>query len=291
MKVLVYGGKGWIGSQFCEGLDEAGIEYVLGKVRVDNTVALTEEIDTVAPTHVVSTIGRTSGVYEGSEIRSIDYLEKSGKLVENVRDNLYGPITLALLCSRRAIHLTYLGTGCIFEYDTDHTTGNGVGFTEEDRPNFLGSSYSVVKGFTDRLMHLFAGDVLNLRIRMPIVYEDHPKDFITKIKGYAKVCNMPNSMTVLPTFIPVWIDMLKNCKTGTYNCTNPGLISHNEILEIHRELVDPKFKWENFTIEEQDQVLLSKRSNNFLNTNLLEKEYPNIPNIVDAVRLSLLKRV
>ena len=42
------------------------------------------------------------------------------------------------------------------------------GFNESSLPNFFGSSYSIVKGFTDQLMHLFENNVLNLRIRMPI---------------------------------------------------------------------------------------------------------------------------
>ena len=35
----------------------------------------------------------------------------------------------------------------------------------QDAPNFFGSSYSVTKGFTDRLFHQFEGTALNLRMR------------------------------------------------------------------------------------------------------------------------------
>ena len=45
-------------------------------------------------------------------------------------------------------------------------------------PNFFGSSYSVVKGFTDRLMKLYDENVLNLRIRMPITGEQNSRNFI-----------------------------------------------------------------------------------------------------------------
>jgi hypothetical protein len=35
-----------------------------------------------------------------------------------------------------------MGTGCIFEYDDTHPYGDPeTGFTEEDTPNFFGSSY------------------------------------------------------------------------------------------------------------------------------------------------------
>ena len=70
-------------------------------------------------------------------------------------------------------------------------------FKEEDIPNFFGSSYSIIKGFTDRLMHQLDNYVLNLRIRMPISSENAPRNFITKITKYEKICNIPNSMTLL----------------------------------------------------------------------------------------------
>ena len=106
-----------------------------------------------------------------------DYLEQEGKLVDNIRDNLYAPMNLALLCQKLDIHLTYLGTGCIFEFDDQHPLGKvSTGFNEEDKPNFVGSSYSVVKGFTDQLMHRFEDSCLNLRVRMPIVGEDNPPE-------------------------------------------------------------------------------------------------------------------
>ena len=99
-------------------------------------------------------------------------------------------------------------------------------------PNFFGSSYSIVKGFTDQLMSLYKDSVLNLRIRMPITGEKNGRNFITKIVNYEKVCSVPNSMSVLPELLPFVIDMMEKGKTGTINLTNPGLISHNEILKL-----------------------------------------------------------
>lgn len=276
MRILFYGSRGWIGQQFCEYLQTRNIDIIHGESRVDNISAIEREITIVKPTHIVSFIGRTSG----GGINTIDYLEQPGKLVENVRDNLFSPIVLGLICQKHNIHLCYLGTGCIFNYDENHNTENG--YTEEDVPNFFGSSYSTVKGFTDRLMHLIP--VLNLRIRMPITSQNHPRNFITKITNYEKICNIPNSMTVLTDFFPIWYDMLLNNKIGTYNCTNPGTIEHNEILEMYRNLVDNNFTWQNFTLEEQNKILASGRSNNFLDTNKIQREYPELPTIKESVK-------
>ena len=77
--------------------------------------------------------------------------------------------------------------------------------------------------------------------------------------------------------------MLKK-KTGVYNCTNPGTITHNEILELYQNHIDSNFKWENFSKEEQAQVLKSDRSNNMLCTSKIEKRYPELLNIKDSIR-------
>ena len=183
------------------------------------------------------------------------------------------------------IHYTYLGTGCIFEYDENHPYGEEInGFKENSLPNFYGSSYSIVKGFTDRLLKNFGNNVLNLRIRMPINSDNNPRNFITKITNYEKICSIPNSMTCLPDFFPIILDLITKNNTGTYNLTNPGLISHNDILEMYKEIVDNDFKWNNFSMEDQNNILAGKRSNNYLDTGKIEELYPDLLNIKDSVK-------
>ena len=280
--VLVFGGNGWIGSKVVELLQNANIKVIKSLCRADD---------------IMSFIGRTHGVYENEVIGTIDYLEKPGKLVENMNDNLFSPIGLAEISKKNNIHFTYLGTGCIFEYDEQkHIYGDQeTGFLEADLPNFFGSSYSIVKGYTDRLMQLLYSDsTLNARIRMPITDEQgSPRNFITKITTYKKVCSIPNSMTVLDELLPVLIEMALNKQVGTVNLTNPGLISHNEILEMYKEIVDPDFTWSNFSVEEQNQILASKRSNNCLDTMKLTNTTLSFKNpvspIKDAVRSVFLR--
>ena len=278
MKFLIYGGRGWIGQQFISLLTEE--DYVLSEKRVSSQVELEEEIKKVNPTHLISFIGRTHG--EGYS--TIDYLEQKGKLRENVRDNLYGPLLLARIAENNGCHFTYLGTGCIFTYSEEKER-----FSEEDEPNFFGSSYSTVKGFTDLIMKLFSKNVLNVRIRMPIIDKPHGRNFITKIIKYEKICSIPNSMTVLPELLPYLLELIKKKHTGTIHLTNPGVVSHNEILEMYRDIVDPTFTWKNMTLQEQNELLLSERSNNFLNTNVLKSLFPEILPIKESIRQCLEK--
>jgi hypothetical protein len=132
-------------------------------------------------------------------------------------------------------------------------------------------------------MKLFSTNVLNVRIRMPITEEESPRNFISKLLKYEKICSIPNSMTVLPELLPVMIDLAKNQIVGTINLTNPGVIDHNKVLELVKKYKIPDLKWKNFTLEEQDKILLAGRSNNMLNTHKLESLYPNILNIEDSI--------
>lgn len=270
--IVIFGANGWIGSKVYDLLVASNKQITVHKAqsRADDTVAVENELNNLSNVvNIMSFIGRTHGTYEGETIGTIDYLEKPGKLVENMRDNLFSPLVLAEICKKRNIHFTYLGTGCIFDYDETHPLD--AGFVESDKPNFFGSSYSIVKGYTDRLMQtIYNNSALNVRIRMPITDEINPRNFITKITNYTKICSIANSMTVLNDLLPILIEMALNGQVGTVNLTNPGTISHNEILEMYKEIVDPNFTWSNFSIEEQNAILASKRSNNCLNTEKLE---------------------
>ena len=77
--------------------------------------------------------------------------------------------------------------------------------------------------------------------------------------------------------------------TGTINLTNPGLVSHNEILEMYKDIVDPSFTWKNFSPEEQSKILAADRSNNCLDTTKLSTMYPKIKNIKESVKDTLIR--
>ena len=288
-KALLWGGNGWIGKQFQALLLAKGWEVVVATSRAQNREEVIREIDKINPTHIVSLIGRT----HGPGFSTIDYLEQQGKLHENIQDNLYGPITLASVAKSKQIHIMYIGTGCIFEYDEEHTLQNNKGFTEEDAPNFFGSSYSVVKGFTDRLMgEEFNQSCLNVRIRMPISSTDHPRNFITKILSYKKICSIPNSMTVLDDILPLLENCMEKRITGTLNAVNPGVIEHNTILSMYVKKQNATHVWESISNTTLlDSCVKGARSNNELDTTRIQTLFPDIPRIEQSVEAILTSNI
>jgi UDP-glucose 4,6-dehydratase len=131
-------------------------------------------------------------------------------------------------------------------------------------------------------------NVCTLRVRMPISSDlSNPRNFITKISRYNKVVNIPNSMTILDELLPISIEMAKRNLRGIWNFTNPGAVSHNKILEMYRDYIDPNFKWVNFTLEEQAKVIVAARSNNEMDASKLKSEFPELLSIKE----SLIKNV
>jgi 3,5-epimerase/4-reductase len=262
MKILVFGGKGWIGQQF---VNQTKHDVFLASTRPENKEECYQEIKHISPDAVISFIGRTYGVApDGNKIPSIDYLELPGKLYENMRDNFYGPYNLAEICEKEGIHFIYLGTGCIYTYTDEKKT-----FTEEDKPNFFGSGYSTVKGYTDQILRDFS-HTLQLRIRMPISEQVSHRNLIDKLVGYPNICSIPNSMTVLDDMWPIIDKMIDVREVGVYNVTNPGVTEHNWILEQYKTLIQPDHTWRLISYEEQLQYIKADRSNNEMDTAKLE---------------------
>jgi len=278
MKFLIYGGKGWIGSYFCNYIEEKDIEIIHATSRADDENQVEKEILKYNPDRIISFIGRT----RGGNYSTIDYLEQKGKIYENIRDNLFGPLVLNILGSRYKIHVTYLGTGCIFSGYPDN------GYLENDKPDFFGSAYSTCKGFTDRIMHLMGDNILNIRIRMPISSDLHPNNLLTKLMKYKNICDSKNSCSCIPDIIPIMYDMIMKKEIGTINMVNPGTIYHTEILEMAKEILGFDLSWNIITEQEQSKIIQAERSKNQLNTDKLQKMYPNIPYIKDSIKNILI---
>ena len=273
VKFLIWGGNGWIGSMLRKILEEQKYIVITAKSRLQDYMGILKELDEINPDFVLNCAGITGRP-------TVDWCEDHKQ--DTYLINTIGVVNLADACWRRKCHLTYYATGCIYMYDKDHPIGGSLSkFSELDLPNFRGSTYSKSKIYSEELLKHY-DNVLILRIRMPISENLHPKNLITKLIKYPKVVNIPNSITILSEMLPISVNMTLSKLTGIYNFTNPGAISHNEILTLYKRYVDPNFVWENFTEDEQSKILKSQRSNCELDITKLIKLYP-ITEIHEAI--------
>lgn len=271
---LLFGKNGWIGGKLTALLKESGATFYLADSRTQNRESVIAEIEKYKPTHILNAAGVTGRP-------NVDWCEDHRQ--ETIRTNVIGCLTMADLCEQYGIHHTLYATGCIFEYDDEHTIG-GKGFTEEDSPNFHGSYYSHTKAMVEELLKEYKM-TCTLRVRMPISDDLASRNFLTKIIKYEKVVNVPNSMTTLTDMLPVSLKMAEKKLCGIYNFCNPGAISHNECLDLYKKHIDPDYTYQNFSLDEQAQILKAGRSNNTLDHTKLVSSVPEmeIPEIHVAV--------
>ncbi|KAH6609397.1 nrs er [Trichoderma cornu-damae] len=274
-RFLIWGGDGWIAGHLKRLLEKQGKQVHTTTIRMENREAVLSELLLVRPTHVLNAAGCTGRP-------NVDWCEENKP--QTVRSNVIGTLNLADACFQANVHCTIFATGCVYQYDQAHPIG-GRGYTEEDRPNFEGSFYSLTKSHVEPILSSYP-NCLILRLRMPVSDDLHPRNFVTKIISYDRVVDVPNSNTILHDLLPASIILAEHNETGVYNFTNPGAISHNEVLALFRDIVRPEFSWKNFTLEEQAKVIKAGRSNCTLDaTKLVDKlrgyEY-EIPEIHEA---------
>jgi dTDP-4-dehydrorhamnose reductase len=275
---LVFGGKrGWIGQKIVHLLKEIGHNPVCAQSRLENREALIQEIKEKKPDYIINAAGIIGNP-------NVDWCETHKP--ETIRTNVVGTLNLADVAFEMNIHLTNISTGCIYEYDEQHPMHSGKGFTEEEEPNFNGSFYSRSKILMEKLI-LEYPNVLNLRVKMPISL-DLEHGFVGKIIKYKKLINVPNSLCILEDMLPVAIEMTLRQFKGNYNFVNPGTLSHHEVMEMYKELVDPTASYEGFTLEEQNRILKARRANAELSVAKLLKDFPHIPHVKDALRRTLI---
>jgi len=113
--------------------------------------------------------------------------------------------------------------------------------------------------------------------------DGHPGSLLTKLVTYPNITSMPCSFSVIDDLWPIAIKMCLQNVQGTFNFTNPGVITHDEILKIYKEIIKPDHTW-NLAPNN------GSRPAYFVNTDKLEALFPGqIPHIRDAVR-SLIVR-
>ena len=201
LETVVFG-KGYLGTRMVE---ELGFESA-PKFDVLDRSTLNDYLNTNKPKVVINAIGRTGRP-------NIDWCETHKE--ETLRSNVAAVICLAENCVKRGIYFVHFGSGCIYQGDKE--------FTEKDRPNFFGPQhYAKTKILAEEELSMMEGDILQLRIRMPIDDRSHERNLIDKLRKYSKVIDIQNSMTTVPHMLEAIKTLIEKRSTGIYNMTNPG---------------------------------------------------------------------
>jgi len=268
MKGVVFG-TGFLGKRLAEHLGYDATPR--SKVDLLDARALEDFLESQSPDVVINAAGRTGRP-------NIDWCETNR--LETFKSNVIAAMNLAAACSERGIYFVHLGSGCIYQGDN-----GGKGFSETDEPNFFGPQYYAnTKIVAEKGLAQLPGEILQLRIRMPIDDRPHERNLIDKLAKYPQVIDVQNSMTTVPHMLDAIKELIAKEGTGIFNLVNPGTISAYEIMELYREIVDPSHEFQLMSLDALNRVTLGKRSNCYLNTDALKGERIELPEIHAAVR-------
>ncbi len=267
-KILLLGSTGFIGSQLKEALLEKGYEVADPRIEVRNLDEVRQAIETHQPDYVVNATGITGKP-------NVDWCEDQPGETYSV--NLSGAVNVATAALEKNLKVAHMSSGCIYDGDNE-----GKGYSEEDEPNFFGSLYSRTRVLSDKALREFP-NVLQLRIRIPIMGSSHRKNLIDKLCQYPQMINMTNSCTVMEDFIPATIKLMEMGETGVMNMTNMGAMNHVGIMSVYKEIVDPNYEI-NVMSDEDQAKLNARRSNTVLNTDKREALGVHMPPLEESLR-------
>lgn len=251
MKILILG-KGFLGTKYEEYFKT---KYHVNTSKVDiGSPDIAGELRYFDPDVVINCAAKSGRP-------NVDWCESHK--IETLRSNLEAPLNLMRHCLAHQKYLVQLGSGCIYE------GGNaGLGFSEDDAPNFFRSFYSTTKAALNIAMKPFP--VLQLRLRMPLDSQPGSRNLISKLVSYPEIISLPNSVTFIDDLMEVTEKLILQRATGIYNVASPQPITQQEILECYKRHVDPNHQYKIISLAELESKTAAGRSNCVLSTKKLE---------------------
>lgn len=262
-------GNGYIGKRLSTTLDNA----VLAPTKVFSERDAVKLIDYYSEEEAVKVLINAAGKTHGDDIPNIDWCE--AHMPETLMSNVLLPLHLLRACHDKDIMFVHLGSGCIYDNFLGDSYDKELSWSEGDAPNFTGSYYSRTKAQVEAILNEF--DCLQLRLRMPLDIYPGPRNLIDKLKGFDKLIDIPNSITSIPHFITTLRTLVDRRRTGIYNITCKGGITHPEIMRLYDKAMGTKSEFEVIDPDELGKLVLARRSNCILSTDKLEAEGVEVP--------------
>ncbi len=290
--VVVLGASGYIGQAFVAELKRRGIPLLpVSRAQLDYTKfrALLEFMRSHKPTFIINAAGHSGRP-------NVDVCEE--QKAETLQGNTLLPVTVAQACLVAGIPWAHISSGCIYSGGKVSVDGAWVvernlnvphlrklfrnapdrfrGFVETDPPNFSFRSppcsfYSGAKALAEEALASLDGGYI-WRLRIPFDEFDSSRNYISKLLRYPRIYDNINSLSHRGDFVKACLDLWqRQAPTGTYNVTNPGAVSAEDVLNLIREVMRPQRKFEFWSDDEEFYRLGAKtpRSNCILDVGKL----------------------
>ena len=255
-KWLVWGADGVLGKLICEYIFSQGDIVVQATSRPEKAEEVTPELWSVRPDNCICAVSSMGSLDDAIPKRE-DTAQDQER--ENVKSNFLAPYTLAVVCSRAGVHLTYIGNVSVPE------------------------SYGIITSSVDTVMDMFGDSVLNARVRVPFTagtsetsIAERRRLALHQMDAMRSAGSQEQSITVVDDVLPALFEMAAARKVGSFDLVNPGAISPAEIMKLYREIVDPQAEWKN------DQLAPSTPAP-VLDAELVQEWHGQVKNARDAL--------
>ncbi len=148
--------------------------------------------------------------------------------VRTIMGNVIFPTLIASACRVNNTPLIHFSTGCLYDDKKE--------YSEADEPTrdltgycglYLASKLAAEKSVWDYQ------PAYVLRIRLPFDEQDHPQNYLSKLRKYPEIWNHTNSLSHRGDCVKAALDLWeKKAPYGIYNLVNPGCITAATIINM-----------------------------------------------------------
>ncbi len=248
-KFLIFG-KGYIGTRLQEFLN-----CPVAQDRIRNFSDVQAAIDKYRPKVIINCIGFTGQ-------SNVDDCEKD--IDRTLQANAFVPLLLAEAAYRNKLKFVHISSGCIYHYDYKKQKP----ISEDLPPDFHDLFYSRTKIYVENALQSLVrkGDVLILRIRVPLDNRKNPRNLFDKLVRYSRVIDAPNSVTYIPDFLKTFKHLIRINAKGIYNVVSKTPLFYPDLLKVYQKFV-PQYEFKIIKLKD----LKLTRTNVVLSTIKLEK--------------------
>jgi len=282
--IYLLGGSGYVGQAYQAMLSRKGIPFRnLRRAEVDYTNAETLRTALLRdrPEFLINAAG-----YTGKPNVDACEIHKT----ECLFGNAVFPGIVARACEEAGVPWGHVSSGCIYS----GARPDGSGFTEEDVPNFTFrtnhcSFYSGTKALGEEVL---AGQpsLYLWRLRIPFDHVDNPRNYLTKLMRYPTLLEATNSISELAEFVAATFACWEQrIPFGTYNVTNPGQVTTQEVVELIRRtgVSQKSFTFFKSEAEFMQKAAKTPRSNCVMDPSKLARAGIRLTEVHEAVERDL----
>jgi 3,5-epimerase/4-reductase len=219
-KYLIFG-KGYVGTRLQEFLN-----CPIAEDRIRNFGDVQAAIDKYRPKVIINCIGFTGAT-------NVDDCEKD--IDRTLQANTFVPLLLAEAAFRNQLKFVHISSGCIYHYDYKKQKPISESLPADFHDLFYSRSKIYVENALQSLVK--KGDVLILRIRVPLDNRKHPRNLLDKLVRYARVIDVPNSVTYIPDFLKAFKHLIRINAKGIYNVVSKTPLSYPDLLKAYQKCV------------------------------------------------------